>query len=148
MIHQAARASEELATATATAVPVTASVAAVAETEKGVAVGVSEVASVAETEEAVIDTGDTAFMITSTALVLAMTEPGLAYFYGGLVGRSSVLSIFMTCFTLICVMSLLFMGVGYSMAFDSGNPIVGGLGTPHANTCCATFSLWPLHRNH
>lgn len=85
-------------------------------------------ASVAETEEAVIDTGDTAFMITSTALVLAMTVPGLAYFYGGLVGRSSVLSIFMTCFSLICVMSLLFMSVGYSMAFDSGNAIVGGLG--------------------
>jgi len=63
-----------------------------------------------------IDTGDTAWMIVSTALVMLMT-PGLAFFYGGLVRRKNVLSIMMQCFVLLGVMSIQWVFFGYSLAF-------------------------------
>jgi Amt family ammonium transporter len=63
-----------------------------------------------------VDTGDTAWMIMSTALVFLMT-PGLAFFYGGLVRRKNVLSIMMQCFILLCVVSLQWVLFGYSLAF-------------------------------
>ncbi len=74
-----------------------------------------------------IDSGSTAWMLTSTALVLLMTLPGLALFYGGLVRTRNVLSVLMQCFALCCVISLIWVAVGYSLAFDSGSGLVGGL---------------------
>ena len=66
------------------------------------------------------DTGDTAWLITATALVLFMTLPGLALFYAGLVRTKNVLSILIQCFAITCVVSLLWLAVGYSLAFGDG----------------------------
>ena len=74
-----------------------------------------------------VDTGSTAWMLTSTALVLLMTLPGLALFYGGLVRARNVLSVLMQCFALCCVISLIWVVFGYSLAFDSGSGLLGGL---------------------
>ncbi len=76
------------------------------------------------------DTGDTAGLITATALVLFMTLPGLALFYAGLVRTKNVLSILIQCFTISCVVSLLWLAVGYSLAFSDGGSaqdFIGGL---------------------
>jgi ammonium transporter, Amt family len=78
-----------------------------------------------------IDTGDTAWLITATALVLFMTLPGLAAFYGGLVRSRNVLSVLMQCVTITSVVSLLWVAVGYGLAFGDGGavqPFLGGLG--------------------
>jgi len=74
-----------------------------------------------------IDSGSTAWMLTSTALVLLMTLPGLALFYGGLVRSRNVLSVLMQCFALCCVISLIWVVFGYSLAFDTGSGLIGGL---------------------
>jgi len=74
-----------------------------------------------------LNTGDTAWMLVSTALVLMMTGPGLALFYGGLVQRKNVLSTMMHCFILMGLVSVLWAIVGYSLAFDAGTPFIGGL---------------------
>lgn len=74
-----------------------------------------------------IDAGDTAWMLVSTALVLFMMIPGLALFYAGLVNSRNVLSIFMQCFALTCVMSLVWLVCGYSLSFSDGNGFIGGL---------------------
>ncbi len=60
------------------------------------------------------DTGDTAWLITATALVLFMTMPGLALFYAGLVRVKNVLSILIQCFAITCVVSILWLAVGYT----------------------------------
>ncbi len=76
-----------------------------------------------------IDSGDTAWMLTSTALVLLMTIPGLALFYGGLVRKKNVLSIVMQSFIAACLISVLWMVAGYSIAFSDGgalNSYMGG----------------------
>ncbi len=76
------------------------------------------------------DTGDTAWLITATALVLFMTLPGLALFYAGLVRTKNVLSILIQCFAISCVVSLLWLAVGYSLAFSDGGSaqdFIGGL---------------------
>ena len=70
---------------------------------------------------------DTAWIIVATALVLFMTLPGLALFYGGLVRSRNVLSVFMQCFSIACLMSLLWLAAGYSIAFGDGNAYWGGL---------------------
>ncbi len=77
-----------------------------------------------------IDTGDTAWMLVSSALVLMMTAPGLALFYGGLVRKKNVLSVMMQCVTLMGLMSTLWVVVGYSLAFDTSiaGGFVGGFG--------------------
>ena len=74
-----------------------------------------------------INAGDTAWMLTSTALVLFMTIPGLSMFYGGLVRNKNVLSVFIQCFAITCVVSLLWLLGGYSLAFAEGNGFIGGL---------------------
>jgi Amt family ammonium transporter len=74
------------------------------------------------------DTGDTAWMLTATALVLMMTIPGLALFYGGMVRKKNVLSTVMQSFAITCMISVLWLIVGYSLAFTPGSSIVGGLG--------------------
>jgi Amt family ammonium transporter len=71
--------------------------------------------------------GDNAWMLTSAALVLMMTGPGLALFYGGLVRRKNVLGTMMHSFVLMAVVSVLWALVGYSIAFGEGNPFFGGL---------------------
>lgn len=87
-------------------------------------------------EPPVLNSGDTAWMLTATALVLFMTIPGLALFYGGLVRAKNVLSILMQCFTLAAMMTVLWILYGYSLAFSTQgmeagtinlNSFVGGL---------------------
>ncbi len=77
--------------------------------------------------EDVLDKGDTAWILTSTALVLFMTIPGLSLFYAGLVRSKNVLSVLMQCFTLTCLMSILWLLLGYSLAFGEGNAFIGDL---------------------
>jgi Amt family ammonium transporter len=74
-----------------------------------------------------INSGDTAWMLTSTALVLFMTIPGLALFYGGMVRKKNVLATLMQSFAICCVVTILWVVVGYSLAFTPGNGFVGGL---------------------
>jgi Amt family ammonium transporter len=74
-----------------------------------------------------INSGDTAWMLTSAGLVLLMTGPGLALFYSGLVRRKNVLATMMQSFILMAAVSIVWALVGYSLAFDAGNPIFGGL---------------------
>jgi ammonium transporter, Amt family len=76
-----------------------------------------------------LNAGDTAWVMVATALVMLMTIPGLAFFYGGLVRRKNVLSILMQCFIVMCVVSLQWILFGYSLAFgpDTGYGIIGGL---------------------
>jgi Amt family ammonium transporter len=70
--------------------------------------------------------GDNAWMLTSAALVLMMTGPGLALFYGGLVRRKNVLSTMMHSFALMAVVTIVWAFYGYSLSFSEGNPLVGG----------------------
>src|SRR6476661_6053547 len=74
-----------------------------------------------------IDTGDHAWMLTSSALVLMMTGPGLALFYSGLVRRKNVLATMMQSFILMAIVSVVWALIGYSLAFAEGNPFIGGL---------------------
>jgi Amt family ammonium transporter len=81
----------------------------------------------------VLDTGNTAWMLTSTGLVLFMTLPGLALFYGGLVRTKNVLSVLMQCFSIASLVTLLWVAVGYTLVFTpagapAANLIIGGLG--------------------
>ena len=73
-----------------------------------------------EEEVSALDSGNTAWMITATALVLFMTLPGLALFYGGLVQSKNVLSVLMHCFTIACLMSIVWVVCGYSLALTGG----------------------------
>ncbi len=74
-----------------------------------------------------LDTGDTAWMLTSSALVLFMLLPGLSLFYAGLVRSKNVLSVLMQCFSIACAMSLLWFVVGYSLAFSGDGAYLGNL---------------------
>jgi Amt family ammonium transporter len=73
-----------------------------------------------------INSGDTAWMLTSTALVLMMTIPGLALFYGGMVRKKNVLATLMQSFAITCVITLLWWLIGYSWAFTPGSAYLGG----------------------
>ena len=75
-----------------------------------------------------LNSGDTAWMLVSTALVLFMTIPGLALFYGGLVRSKNVLSVLMQCFAITAFVSILWLIGVYSLAFDTGSGFLGGLG--------------------
>jgi Amt family ammonium transporter len=84
----------------------------------------------AAVEKAVADAksaADNSWMLTSSALVLLMTGPGLALFYGGLVRKKNVLSTMMQSFAMMAVITVLWGLVGYSLAFGSGNSFIGGL---------------------
>ncbi|MCH7634598.1 MAG: ammonia channel protein, partial [Proteobacteria bacterium] len=74
-----------------------------------------------------IDTGDTAWMLASTALVLVMTIPGVALLYGGMVRKKNVLAITMQVFAICCLVTVLWMIIGYSLAFTEATPFIGGL---------------------
>ncbi|MBB5426773.1 Amt family ammonium transporter [Paraburkholderia atlantica] len=73
-----------------------------------------------------INSGDTAWMLTSTALVLFMTIPGLALFYGGMVRKKNVLATLMQSFAITCLVTIVWTVVGYSIAFTPGNSFIGG----------------------
>jgi Amt family ammonium transporter len=73
-----------------------------------------------------IDSGDTAWLLISTALVMLMT-PGLAFFYGGLVRKKNILSVLMQCFMILCIVSMQWVLVGYSLGFSDGNGFIGKL---------------------
>jgi len=75
-----------------------------------------------------INSGDTAWLLVSTALVLFMMIPGLALFYAGLVRAKNILSILMQCFALTAVLSLLWLACGYTLSFSDGGSLFGGLG--------------------
>jgi len=72
-----------------------------------------------------LDTGDTAWMLTSTALVLMMTIPGLALFYAGMVRKKNVLATMMQSFVICCLVTIAWTVAGYSLAFTNGNPYIG-----------------------
>ena len=77
-----------------------------------------------------VSNANTAWILTSTALVLLMTLPGLAFFYGGLVRSKNVLSVLMQCFSLACLVSVMWVAFLYSLAFGDGgsmNSYIGGL---------------------
>ena len=77
--------------------------------------------------EPVADSGDTAWIIVATALVLLMTIPGLALFYGGMVRRKNVLATMMQSLSTVALVSILWVVAGYSLAFSEGSWFVGGL---------------------
>ena len=87
-------------------------------------------ADVALASDGQISNANTAWILTSTALVLFMTLPGLAFFYGGLVRSKNVLSVLMQCFSLACLVSIMWVAFLYSLAFGDGgslNSYIGGL---------------------
>jgi len=74
-----------------------------------------------------VDTGDTAWMLTSTALVLMMTVPGLALFYAGMVRKKNVLATLMQAFAICCLVTIVWTVIGYSLTFTTGSPYIGDL---------------------
>src|SRR5215510_11185837 len=90
------------------------------------------------------NSGDTAWILTATALVLMMTLPALALFYGGLVQAKNVLSVLSQCVVIACLMSVLWFVAGYSIAFGDGgaaNALWGGLGKAFLNGVSATSEV-------
>ena len=83
--------------------------------------------ALADTPVPKIDTGDTAWMLASTALVLMMTIPGLALFYAGMVRKKNLLATMMQSFTICCVVTIAWMVAGYSIAFTNGTPYFGDM---------------------
>jgi ammonium transporter, Amt family len=126
----------------------TAGVAGGAFAQEAVAPAAEAVQAVAEAAAAAAPTvnkGDTAWMLTSTALVTFMTIPGLALFYGGLVRSKNMLSVLMQVFVVFSLMVVLWFVYGYSLAFTEGNAFVGGLSKVFLNgvtvdSMAATFS--------
>jgi ammonium transporter, Amt family len=96
----------------------------------GVSTTDAQSARIAKLEQQVTDArsaGDNAWMLTSTALVLMMTGPGLALFYGGLVRKKNVLATMMQSFAMMAIITVLWALAGYSLCFGSGNSFIGGL---------------------
>ena len=101
-----------------------------------------------------LNSGNTSWILTSTALVLFMTIPGLSLFYAGLVRVKNVLSVLMQCFAITCMVSVLWLVVAYSMAFSEGNELVGGLsnlfmagvmeGSMHGDIPESVFAMFQL----
>src|SRR6266571_3702682 len=86
---------------------------------------------IAKLEQQIADaksSADNSWMLTSSALVLMMTGPGLALFYGGLVRKKNVLATMMQSFALIAIITILWAFIGFSLSFGSGNTFIGGLG--------------------
>ena len=92
-----------------------------------------------------VNTGDTTWMLVSSALVLMMAIPALGLFYGGLVRTKNMLSVLMQVFMIVCLVAILWVTFGYSLAFTGGSPYVGGLSKAflsgvNASTFAATFT--------
>jgi ammonium transporter, Amt family len=103
-------------------------------------------ATAAVADAPVVNKGDNAWMLTATVLVLLMTIPGLALFYGGMVRSKNTLSVLTHVFYTVCIVTLIWVIYGYSLAFTGGSPYVGGLSkaflsgvTPDSKA--ATFSV-------
>ena len=96
-------------------------------TSAAVLLGLTVLLASQSSAAAALDSANTAWIMTSTALVLFMTLPGLALFYAGLVRTKNVLSVLMQCFAIACIASLVWFVAGYSLAFSGGNPFVGDL---------------------
>ena len=94
-----------------------------------------------------ISAGDTAWMLTSTALVLLMTIPGLALFYAGMVRKKNVLDTMAHSFVTTCIVTLLWVACGYSLAFTEGTPLLGGLSRQfmHGMTYLKSSGLVSVH---
>lgn len=111
--------SEEITTVVETELPET--------TAPEAAPATAETEEAAAEEEAVLDTGDTSWILVSTALVLLMTIPGLALFYGGMVRKKNVLSTMAHSFVAAAVVSIAWVVIGYTLAFGEGNAFIGSL---------------------
>ncbi|MDA0791363.1 MAG: ammonium transporter [Proteobacteria bacterium] len=99
----------------------------------GAGIALALFSGVAAAEDSV-NGANTAWILTATALVLFMTIPGLSLFYGGLVRVKNVLSVLVQCFAITCMVSVLWLVIGYSLAFSEGSAVLGGLGNLfHAN---------------
>ena len=110
------------------------------------ALAVGLFAATAAYAEPTVNKGDNAWMLTSTVLVLLMTIPGLALFYGGLVRSKNMLSVLMQVFYTVCIVTVLWALYGYSLAFTGGSDFIGGFSkaflmgvTPDSKA--ATFSV-------
>ena len=90
------------------------------------ALAVGMFAATAAYAEPTVNKGDNAWMLTSTVLVLLMTIPGLALFYGGLVRSKNMLSVLMQVFYTVCVVTVIWAVYGYSLAFTGGSDFIGG----------------------
>ncbi len=95
------------------------------EADEGETEGIDDTAADEAADEAEIDTGDNAWMLTSSALVLMMTGPGLALFYGGLVRKKNVLSVMMQCFFLMGLMTVIWSLWGYTLSFGGDGHWIG-----------------------
>ena len=94
----------------------------------GASIAFTPYVSLASDGRPALDTGDTAWLLTSTAIVLLMTIPGVALFYGGMARKKNVLSVLMQSFSIACLISVIWMVVGYSLAFSKGsNLYIGNL---------------------
>src|SRR6202047_649100 len=91
------------------------------------ALAVGLLAATAAHAEPTINKGDNAWMLTSTVLVLLMTIPGLALFYGGLVRSKNMLSVLMQVFYTVCIVILIWAIYGYSLTFTGGSGLIRGL---------------------
>lgn len=126
-----AAASAPASDATAASAPASANTAMASSAQAVAASGATEAAPAAPTEPFSVDSskissGDTAWMLTSTALVLFMTVPGLALFYAGMVRKKNVLATVMQSFAICCLVTIIWTVVGYSMAFTPGGAFLGG----------------------
>jgi Amt family ammonium transporter len=111
-----------------------------------IALAVGLFAATAANAEPTINKGDNAWMLTSTVLVLLMTIPGLALFYGGLVRSKNMLSVLMQVFYTVCIVIVLYTLFGYSLAFTGGSDYIGGFSKAFmagvtADSKAATFSV-------
>ena len=142
--------SSVLADDTPTASAVTATPAAAAAPAAAVpapAAAATPAAAAVPSPSAFINSGDNAWMLTSTALVLMMTIPGLALFYGGMVRKKNVLATMMQSFAITCLVTILWVVVGYSLAFTTGTPYLGdmsrlflnGMGLDSVNALAGTI---------
>src|SRR4030095_12086531 len=91
------------------------------------ALAVGMLAATAAYAEPTVNKGDNAWMLTSTVLVLLMTIPGLALFYGGRVRTKNMLSVLMQVFYVVCIVTVIWALYGYSLAFTGGSDFIGGV---------------------
>src|SRR6187455_3606704 len=110
------------------------------------ALAVGLFAATAAYAEPTVNKGDNAWMLTSTVLVLLMTVPGLALFYGGLVRTKNMLSVLMQVFYCVCIVTILYALYGYSLAFTGGSDFIGGFSKAFlmgitTDSKAATFSV-------
>ena len=110
------------------------------------ALAVGLFAATAAYAEPTVNKGDNAWMLTSTVLVLLMTIPGLALFYGGLVRSKNMLSVLMQVFYTVCIVTVIWAVYGYSLAFTGGSDFIGGFSKAFlmgvtTDSKAATFSV-------